>query len=573
MAEYPAYKHGTRAEINANGISVTDKGNSNQAIVYIGTAPVNQVENGAKNVNVPILCNDMSDVRRYLGYSDNWAGYTLCEAMHVHFEVNGVGPLVFINVLDPAVHIATTNVSESKTPSSGTITLSNASLILVDTIAVATKTKGTDYTVSVDTDSDTVIISEKTSGSLGTDALTVTYLKKVMSTSSLTPENGRVRIANAENVILDSVVVSDGVNIKVKDTDYTIAYDYNRKAINITEKTSGSLGTSALTVTYFSVDPSTVSEADVIGSTDTYGLNTGTYVLKNVYNITGYIPAFIVAPAFSSIPNIHNAMYLNSQQIAGHWNAWMFVDMPITDSLGAAITMASAPTWKNANGYNKDNEDVFFPLVKGIDGKTYHISVLNAANFQALLIQNNGIPYMTGSNTPVSIIQDLYMGEAVQGRIFTDDIINRCLNANGINSAAYVGGRWVIWGMHAGSYSQDNATNVNVFDTCLMMLYYVTNDFQHRRNSAVDKPMSVNALQTIAAEEQSRIDALVGTGALTYGKVILDVSKDAQSDMIQGNFRIEFKLTNTPLAKSITGIATWVDDGFTIYIQAITAAA
>ena len=34
----------------------------------------------------PYLCNNMSDVRKYLGYSDNWADYTLCEAMHViHF--------------------------------------------------------------------------------------------------------------------------------------------------------------------------------------------------------------------------------------------------------------------------------------------------------------------------------------------------------------------------------------------------------------------------------------------------------------------------------------------------------
>ena len=104
MAEYPNFKHGTRGEINAEGLSLNSIGKNRQAIVYIGTAPVHQVEGGAKNVNRPILARDISEARKYLGYSDDWASYTLCEAMHVHFEMKGVGPLIFINVLDPATH-------------------------------------------------------------------------------------------------------------------------------------------------------------------------------------------------------------------------------------------------------------------------------------------------------------------------------------------------------------------------------------------------------------------------------------------------------------------------------------
>ena len=55
MAEYPGFKHGTRAEIDANGFSTAGNGESLQAIVYIGTAPVHLIEDGAKNVNKPIL--------------------------------------------------------------------------------------------------------------------------------------------------------------------------------------------------------------------------------------------------------------------------------------------------------------------------------------------------------------------------------------------------------------------------------------------------------------------------------------------------------------------------------------
>lgn len=496
--EYPDFKHGTRGEVVANGLSLSGMGKTKQAIVYIGTAPVNQVEGGAERVNKPILVNNIADARNLLGYSDNWADYTLCEAMHAHFEVNGVGPLVFINVLDPAVH---------KAASGGSVTL--------------------------------------------------------------TPDNGRVVVVNAENAILDSVVVkAEGVT-KVKGTDYTATYDFNKKVINIVERTRGSLGSVALNITFDKVDPSAVTEANVIGATDDYGLNTGIYAIKNVYNVTGYIPAYILAPGFSSIPAIHNVMALNSQQISKHWNAWMFVDMPIMDTQGNAITLQTAPTWKKQNGYTKDNESVFFPLAKGTDGKTYHLSVLNAANFHSLLIQNDGIPYMTGSNTDATIIEDLFFGESVKGRVYDDEVINRTLNANGINSAAYVGGRWAIWGMFAGSYDQENATTINVNDTCLMMLYYLTNDFQHRRNRDIDKPMPVNDLKTMVAEEQTRVDALLGIGALTYGKVQLDASKQARSDVLSGDFRILFNVTNTPLAKSLTAIANWTAEGYQVYFAAM----
>ena len=62
------------------------------------------------------------------------------------------------------------------------------------------------------------------------------------------------------------------------------------------------------------------------------------------------------------------------------------------------ITLATAATWKNDNGYNKSNETVYFPLVKGTDDKIYHLSVLAAANFQELLVAQDGIPYVTATH-------------------------------------------------------------------------------------------------------------------------------------------------------------------------------
>lgn len=489
------YKHGAYGIINAVGTRVAEE--SQSAIVYVGTAPVHTVEGGANNVNVPIVVNNIAEARAKFGYSDDWASYTLCEAMHVHFNLKGVGPLVLINVLDPATHKSATKTTKSLTPSGGTVT-----------------------------------------------------------------------ITDAESIILDSVVVKVGSGQSatelVKGTDYAIAYNIDKKKIVIRELIAGALGTDPLTVEYYTATPSSVTNDTIIGASDGLGHNTGLFAVKNVYQVTGFIPAYLACPGFSSVPAVHSAMYENSVKINGHWDAYMFVDLPIMNG-NTPLTMATIAAWKSANGYTHENETVYFPLVKGTDGKTYHLSVLSAANFQEQLLDNEGLPYQTASNTPCAIIENLYLGESAVGNIFDDEIINNYLNKNGIASAAFVGGRWAIWGCHSADYDQDNADSVNVAETYRMMLYYISNDFQHRRTEDVDRPTTMNDLNSIIAEEQTRLDALVKIGALTFGEVTFNASEDARSDMLMGDFSFAFNVTTTPLAKSLTAIVSWTDRGFTTY--------
>ena len=505
MSVLPDYLHGAYGLTHAVGVRVPDE--SQSTIVYVGTAPVHTLglaSGETYNVNKPVLVTSMAEARKLFGYSDDWAKYTLCEAMYAHLQSKGVGPLVFINVLDP-----TKAGHKSPTPVS----------------------------------------------------------------NDLTPSNGVIVIASAESIILESVVIQtkDETPItKVKGTDYDIAYNIDKQQIVITELFDGALGTSALTVKYNTILPSGVTNSDVIGSTDGLGINTGLYAVMNVYQATGFIPSFLAAPGFSCVPEIHSAMETISQKINGHWDAYMFVDLPLTDG-STALTLNTAVTYKNANGYTNKNETVYFPMAKGTDGRYYHLSVLAAANFQELLIAQEGIPYRTASNTDCPIIENLYTGSGDTGRVYDDNIINEKLNKNGIASAAYVGGRWAIWGAHSAEYDQNNGDEINVSETNIMMLYYISNDFQHRRTADVDQPMTVNDLMTIVAEEQSRIDALLKTGALIFGEVYVNADSDARSDMMKGDYSFTFNVTTTPIAKSLTAIVNWTDAGFVTYFESLSA--
>lgn len=379
------YLHGAYGDTQNTGFRVAAR--SDSAIVVIGTAPVHTVAGGAANVNVPKLVNNIAEARKLFGYSENWADFTLCEAMHHFFENKAIGPLVLINVFDPAVHKASQG-----------------------------------------------------------------------GTKSLTPVNNRVTVTNAESVVLDSVVVKNAdQETLVKGTDYSIGYSIAKQSVIITGLTAGSLGTDALTITYDIADPSAVDADDVIGASDGLGENTGLYAIKNVYQLTGTVPAYLIAPGFSDIPAVHEAMRANTVKVNGHWDMWMFTDLPLTDS-STPLTMETVVQWKETHGYDKENETVYFPMAQGADGKKYHLSVLAAANFAELLAANDGIPYHSASNTEAVVIEKLYMGEANEGKVFDDSIINEKLNKNGIASAAFVGGRWVIWGAHAADYTPKTRT-------------------------------------------------------------------------------------------------------------------
>lgn len=490
MMNLPDYLHGaygaTQAEANRN--AATGRG----AMVYVGTAPVHQVAGGASNVNKPVLVRSIAEARQYFGYSENWADYTLCEAMHVHLEQKGVAPLVLINVLNPATHISNR-----------------------------------------------------------TDSL------------SIAPMNGRVIIADAEEIIFDSVQVAG----KTKNTDYYAVYNTGKKTITLTETSNGSLGTANLAISYQKVDPSAVTAADVIGGSDGLGLNTGLYAIKNVYQETGYIPSYLLCPGFSSDPDVHDAMWRVSQKINSHWDAWLMLDLPLNDAQGNHLTLETAYNWKTSHGFTKANETVCFPMTQGTDGRYYHTSVLRAANFQELLLQNDGIPYHSASNTDCDIAANLWFGEDNQGRVYDDSIINEKLNKYGITSIAYVSGRWALWGASTAEYDPANKDEINVAETNLMMLYYISNDFQSRRSRDVDKPLSPADIQTLVSEEQARLDALKKMKALTYGKVYVNSDYIAKSDMRNGDYKFTFDVTTTPLAKSLLAIVNWVDTGFETYFE------
>jgi len=185
-----------------HGITVLEKGTATTAAitgtsglqVVVGTAPVNMVAyNATKSgvVNVPILANTYKEAVQQLGYSDEFKSYTLCMEMYHTFQVEGAGPIVLINVLDPAKHKSA--FSETTLTLTNTMATLNEKGVLTSTLTVKSGTTALDagdYTTEFNDD--------------GTLEITVT--KKGVSTITVSGEKLDPSMVTAKDIVggLDS---------------------------------------------------------------------------------------------------------------------------------------------------------------------------------------------------------------------------------------------------------------------------------------------------------------------------------------------------------------------------------
>lgn len=166
------YRHGAYAD-QEDSKDYTSPSGVGTIPVYIGRAPIHQLANFAGKTNVPILISSWQDGRKKIGYSDVWGSYDLCEAVYAHFcnKVNSVGPIVVINVLDPAEHKNATSQSATVNFVKRTAAIVSSKVIL-STIKIEGKTLGTDYSAAYAEDGLSVILKDLKGG---LDSVTVTY--------------------------------------------------------------------------------------------------------------------------------------------------------------------------------------------------------------------------------------------------------------------------------------------------------------------------------------------------------------------------------------------------------------
>lgn len=160
-----AYGHGVYISEVATSILPPVETSAGLPVVF-GTAPVHLTENPSANLNKPVLCYSYADAVAEFGYvpADETTGkfeFTISEFMSSHFALFAVAPVVFVNVLDPATHVAAvlaeevTLVSDEATPAN--VGVLQSTVVVKSSDGQTTYVNDTDYALTYKTNGDLVI--------------------------------------------------------------------------------------------------------------------------------------------------------------------------------------------------------------------------------------------------------------------------------------------------------------------------------------------------------------------------------------------------------------------------------
>ena len=378
----------------------------------------------------------------------------------------------------------------------------------------------------------------------------------------VTFSNGQAMISS-NKIILDTLTL-DGLT---EGTEYSIDYNYTKGMVMI--NSIGTKLTGTVEARWYEVDTAMVEEEDIIGGITAEGIYTGIGALQLLYVQENAVANIIAAPGWSERPNVYNALCNAARLINGHWNAFVYADIPIMDNAAVAPvaidTIEKAIVWKKDNGYSNEQSKVFWPQAQNALLKAFHLSTMAVVETQRTDYSHNSVPMETCGNKTVSVAKQ-YFGKDAINKGF-DQNKSKELTSNGISTCVFWGGNWKLWGDHTAAYKYGADVDPRcIFDVSMRMLFHITNMFQREWGTVIDEPFTMQLKDRIINREQEKLDLLVAQGALIGEPSVYFIeTNNSVTDMMNGNFRWDIPVTPTPPLKSASVYVAYTDAGFSSY--------
>lgn len=331
-------------------------------------------------------------------------------------------------------------------------------------------------------------------------------------------------------------------------SDLSVEWDYAAEQYVLSSATA----TGTKTATYTRVNPDAVTAAQVASAVS---------AVDDIFPIYNVIPSLLLAPGWSQVPAVYDALCAKAQSIDEHFYAFVVADLDASDADSAADAIALKATNLMSSKFSK----VCWPMVADAAGTIYHLSTLFAREMVSNDLERDGVPYATASNTVISLAK-VCLADGTVVRMYAED--GNDLNEHGISTAIAWGGKLRLWGGHTAGYEFGVANDATaIFDTTMRMMEWVLNEFQTAWIDRIDEPMTIALRDTIVASEQDKLDGLVASGALVGSPSVtfLQTSND-DSDLIEGNFTWDFAITPTPQFKSAKAVVAYTAEGLNAYI-------
>lgn len=472
-----AFSHGVQTSETATSLLATTEVLSAVPFV-VGIAPVNRA--AAPAVNKPVLCYSMAEAQEAFGMEPAQADasgmsryrYSLSEMMYSTFQLYGQTPVVLVNVLDPAKH-----------------------------------RKAAD-TVSITLDGTT-------------HSATVTELDLLLDT---------IELSNAD----------DEPKTYVAGTDYTAAFNDEGQVVisALTDDDGAYLLPSGTAITFAAqkLDPEAVTKADIIGGINAVtGKREGLETIAEVYPRFGIIPTMLLAPGFSSDPEVAAVMSSKALNINTLFNAMVLVDVP-TDTVKVH---SAVPNFKSQNNLMDAHMIVCWPMVN-LSGTLYHMSVALAGVMARTDSERDGVPYCSPSNKSIEAT-GIALSDGSEVVLGNEDA--NFLNGEGIVTALNFIGGWRVWGNRTGCYP-DNTDVKDNFIPVRRMFQWIANTTITTIWQKVDEPGNRRLIDSVVDTLNVWLNSLAARQQLLGGRIEFRQEDNSTADLMNGKYH--FKIFMTP---------------------------
>ena len=495
-----ALEHGVRVLEQPTSLVAPVLGTAGLQVVF-GTAPVNLADDPYQATNKPIIAYSWAEAVSQLGYSEEKDStgnylYTLCASMYASFQLVGVAPVVFVNVLDPKTH------KKQNSPAT------------VDVVDMEAKVEITGIL------RDTVKVKAAVPA----------------------PEGGGASQVN----------LNEG-------TDYLLTFnDDGSLAVTLVTGGAGATATS-LTVESTSIDPTAVQSSDVIGASAA-GEEKGLEVVRQVYPKLGMTPGLLLAPGWSHIPDVGIVLAAKCQEINGYFSCEGFIDIDSTATgctkytdvkttkeaagctnkrimaLWPCVQSGSRKFWYSAvMGAVTAYADASNDDVPNLSPSNKLVGITGTVLADAVYTPNaNG----TGGTWDKEVVLDQLQGNAV--------------NSVGVTTAINVTG-WRTWGNRTAAYPA-NTDPKDMWFCYRRFFSWWGNSFILTYFQKVDNPANTRLIETIVDTENKRGAAYVADGKCARAEIEFIASENPVTNLIDGKLRFHQYLTPYPPAEDILNI-------------------
>ena len=335
------------------------------------------------------------------------------------------------------------------------------------------------------------------------------------------------RIITQDDAIYDSVVIKNisGDKTFVLGTDYLLSYKDENLVVTII-KTGAAAGEKSLNIGYDKINPSAVTDADIIGGFDpTTDRYTGLELIEMVPNEFGLVPGFIHIPGRGSASVIAVAT-AKADKIDSRYSCRVVVDLDTVRTKAVSEVLAT----KNANNIVDPRQFAFWPNCI-TDGQVTHLSTDFVCVAKQVDASNRGVPFESPSNKPIKI-DGLCLADGTPVKMLLTQA--NYLNSIGVVTAINDSG-WRMWGNRGAAYPV--STDVQeTFIPITRMVDYAGNNAVRRTIQLTDKPGNRRLLQSVVDSLQGDYNSWTNMGAILGGRIEFPREENPDINLIDGHY-------------------------------------